>query len=154
VAVDEPERPPVLLVAGNPQADEPRFSPDGRWVAYHATASGGIDQVSVIPFPPTGERWQISGEGGVQPRWAPGGEELFYLDREGRVVSVALPGGDPRRAGAPRPLFDTGLEASPAFDQFAVGPKGRFLFRLPFGRDPGVPVHVILDWHRPSAEVR
>ena len=150
VAVDEPERPPVLLVAGNPQADEPRFSPDGRWVAYHATASGGVDQVSVIPFPPTGERWQISGDGGVQPRWAPGGEELFYLDREGRLVSVALPGGDPRRAGAPRPLFDTGLEASAAFDQFAVGPKGRFLLRIPFGSDPGVPVHVILGWDRPD----
>jgi hypothetical protein len=71
------------------------------------------------------------------------------LDREGRLVSVALPGSDPRRAGAPRPLFDTGLEASAGFDQFAVGPKGRFLFRLPFGSDPGVPVHVILDWHRP-----
>ena len=154
VAVDDPARPPVLLATGGPLADEPRFSPDGRWVAYHATGAGGIEQVSVVPFPPTGERWQISGDGGVQPRWAPGGEELFYLDRTGRLVSVALPGGDPRRAGAPRPLYDTGLQVSSSFDQFAVGPKDRFLFRIPFGTDPGVPVHVILGWDRPTDEAR
>ena len=150
VAVDEPDRQPVLLVTGDPLADEPRFSPDGRWVAYHATAAGGVSQVSVIPFPPTGERWQISGDGGVQPRWAPGGEELFYLDSKGRLVSVALPGSDPRRAGTPRPLFETGLQVSGSFDQFAVGPKDRFLFRVPFGIDPGSPVHVILGWDRPD----
>ena len=150
VAVDEPERQPVLLVTGDPLADEPRFSPDGRWVAYHATAAGGVSQVSVIPFPPTGERWQISGDGGVQPRWAPSGEELFYLDSKGRLVSVALPGSDPRRAGTPRPLFETGLQVSGSFDQFAVGSKDRFLFRVPFGIDPGSPVHVILGWGRPD----
>jgi hypothetical protein len=154
IAVGEPDREPVLLVTGDPQADEPRFSPDGRWVAYHATAAGGVNQVSVIPFPPTGERWQISGDGGAQPRWAPGGEELFYLDRAGRLVSVALPGSDPRRAGTPRPLYETGIQASGSFDQFAVGPRDRFLFRLPFGSDPGVPVHVILGWDGPAPGAR
>ena len=124
VAVDDPARPPVLLATGSPQADEPRFSPDGRWVAYHATASGGIEQVSVIPFPPTGERWQISGDGGVQPRWGPAGDELFFLDRAGRLMSVSLPGGDPRRAGAPRALFDTGLEALEHLRSARGGPEG------------------------------
>jgi dipeptidyl aminopeptidase/acylaminoacyl peptidase len=144
----------VLLATGSPQADEPRFSPNGRWLAYHASASGGGDQVNVIPFPPTGERWQISGDGGVQPRWSPDGEELFYLDRAGRVMSVALPGSDPRGAGVPRPLFETGIEASNAFDQFAVAPGGRFLLRFPFGNDPGVPVHVILGWSQREADPR
>jgi Tol biopolymer transport system component len=143
VAVDEPDRPPVLLVTGDPQSDEPRFSPDGRWGAYHATAAGGVYQVSVIPFPPTGERWQISGDGGMQPRWAPGGDKLFYLDRSGRLVSVALPGSDPRRAGTPRPLY-----------QFAVGPRDRFLFRVPFGSDRGVPVHGILGWDTDPTQTR
>jgi hypothetical protein len=104
--------------------------------------------VSVVPFPPTGERWQISGEGGVQPRWSPTGDELFYLDRDGRVMSVRLPGGDPRRAGVPQPLFEARLQPSPIFDQLAVASKDRFLLRLPFGEDPGVPVHVIVGWDR------
>jgi Tol biopolymer transport system component len=154
VAVDDLARPPVLLATGSPQADEPRFSPDGRWLAYHATASGGIEQVSVIPFPPTGERWQISGGGGVQPRWGPAGDELFFLDPAGRLMSVSLPGADPRHAGAPRALFDTGLEPSSTFDQLAVGRKDRFLLRMPFGNDAGVPVSVILGWQRPTAEPR
>jgi Tol biopolymer transport system component len=148
VEVGAPEKPPILLVTGSPTADEPRFSPDGRWVAYHAGASGGVEQVSVVPFPPTGERWQISGEGGVQPRWSPTGDELFYLDRDGRVMSVRLPGGDPRRAGVPQPLFEARLQPSPIFDQLAVASKDRFLLRLPFGEDPGVPVHVIVGWDR------
>jgi len=146
--VDAPEKEPLRLAAGTPGADEPRFSPDGRWVAYHAGTAGGRDEVSVIPFPPTGERWQISGEGGVQPRFGTKGDELFYLDRAGRLMSVRLPGGDPRRAGVPQPLFDTRLQASNIFDQLAVGPQDRFLLRLPFGDDPGVPVHVIVGWDR------
>jgi Tol biopolymer transport system component/tRNA A-37 threonylcarbamoyl transferase component Bud32 len=145
-AVDAPERPPILLATGSPQSDEPRFSPNGRWVAYHAGASE--PQVFVIPFPPTGERWQVSSDGGVQPRWSPDGDELFYLDPAGRVTSVSLPGSDPRRAAAPRALFETNVEPSSSFDQLAVASRDRFLLRLPLGSDPGVPVHVILGQER------
>jgi len=146
--VEAPEKEPLLLATGTPGADEPRFSPDGRWVAYHAGTARGRDEVGVIPFPPTGERWQISGDGGVQPRFSPTGDELFYLDRAGRLMSVRLPGGDPRKAGVPQPLFETRLQPSNAFDQFAVASKDRFLLRLPIGDDPGSPVHVIVGWDR------
>jgi eukaryotic-like serine/threonine-protein kinase len=142
------DKPPVLLVQGAPQADEPRFSPNGRWIAFHSAVREGAEQVSVIPFPPTGERWQISGDGGVQPRWSPTGDELFYLDLAGRLISVAMPGSDPRRAGVPQPLFETHLTPSNAFDQLAVAARDRFLLRLPFGENPGVPVHVIVGWDR------
>ncbi len=103
---------------------------------------------SVIPYPPTGERWQISGEGGVQPRWSPEGDELFYLDLAGRLMAVAMPGGDPRRAAAAQALFETTVRPSNTFDQFAVASKNRFLFRLPYGEDPQVPVHVVVGWDR------
>jgi Tol biopolymer transport system component len=146
--VDALDKPPVLLARGAPSADEPRFSPDGRWVAYHAAAGEGGDEVVVIPFPPTGERWQISGEGGVQPRWSPSGDELFYLDRAGRLMSARLPGSDPRRAGVPQPLFETGLEPSNAFDQLAVASKDRFLLRLSYGGKPRMPVRVVIGWDR------
>ena len=140
----------MLLATGNPSADEPRFSPDGRWVAYHS--GNQKPQVFVIvPFPPTGERWQVSKDGGVQPRWSPDGDELFYLGPGGRLTSVALPGSDPHRAGAPRALFEASLEPSNSFDQLAVASRDRFLLRLPFGNDPGVPVHVILGWQQTDA---
>jgi serine/threonine protein kinase/Tol biopolymer transport system component len=147
VDLSAPGQTPVLLATGNPVADEPRFSPSGRWVSYHAAAEGGTDQVFVIPFPPTGERWQISSDGGVQPRWSPSGDELFYLGR-GRLMSVRMPGGDPRRAGVPQPLFETPLQPSRNYDQFAVAATDRFLLRIPFGHDAGAPVHVVVGWDR------
>ena len=114
-------------------------------LAYH---SGQPSQVFAIPFPPTGERWQLSKDGGVQPRWSPAGDELFFLEPGGRLASVRLPNSDPRGAGAPTALFETGFVPSNSFDQLAVASKDRFLLRVPFGSDPGVPVHVILGLER------
>jgi serine/threonine-protein kinase len=44
----------------------PRFSPDGRWLAYTSNESGR-DQVFVEPYPETGQRWLISQGGGREP---------------------------------------------------------------------------------------
>jgi hypothetical protein len=117
-------------------------------VAFHAAVQGP-PQVFAIRFPPTGERWQLSTEGGVQPRWGAGGRELYYLDGSGQVMMVALPDGDPTKARSPGPLFGLRLEPSTAFDQFAPVLDGqRFLVRRalrPGGADTG-PVHVIVNW--------
>jgi Tol biopolymer transport system component len=59
----------------------PKFSPDGRWLAYQTNESG-TDEVYVRPFPPPasgeGSRWQISNSGGTAPRWSRNGRELMY----------------------------------------------------------------------------
>ena len=61
------------------------FSPDGRWLTYHAlppnaspvtTASG----VYVEPFPATGARYQApKQERDFHPLWSPDGKELMYV---------------------------------------------------------------------------
>ena len=136
---------PVPLVTGATLADEPRFSPDGRWVAYDSNETGAV-QISMIPFPPTGERWQISKAGGVQPRWSKDGRELFFLDLEGRMMSVKTPDSDPRRASAPEALFSTGLVPSTSLDQFE--PVGdRFVLRVPVSSTPDTsPVGIVMNW--------
>ena len=45
-----------------------RFSPDGNWVVYSSSKTGR-NQVYVQPFPDANGRWQISTEGGSEPRW-------------------------------------------------------------------------------------
>ena len=150
VSVEDGESEDVQLVAQVPLADEPRFSPDGRWVAFHAAVQAqGAPQVFAIPYPPTGERWQLSTEGGVQPRWGAGGRELYYLDTNGQVMVVETPNGDPTKARSPKVLFGLRLEPSTAFDQFAPVLDGKkFLVRRalrPGGADTG-PVHVIVNW--------
>jgi Tol biopolymer transport system component len=139
----------IPLVEGLLLADEPRFSPDGRWVLYHAV-SAEAPQVFAIPFPPTGERWQISSNGGVQPRWRADGREFYFLAPDGSMMAVPLPDGRPSHAGKPVVLFNTGLTASAAFDQFAPAPDGqRFLIRRPVGGQAAdtAPITVILNWH-------
>jgi dipeptidyl aminopeptidase/acylaminoacyl peptidase len=136
------------LVQGVSLADEARFSPDGKWVVFHA-AIAGVPEVFAIRFPPTGERWQISTGGGVQPRWRGDGRELYYLDSDGQVMVVVLPDGDPTKAHTPNPLFGLRLDPSPAFDQYTPLPDGqRFVVRRqlrPGGADTA-PVYVIVNW--------
>jgi dipeptidyl aminopeptidase/acylaminoacyl peptidase len=141
-------REELPLVQGVMIADEPRFSPDGRWIVFHA-AIDGPPQVFAIPFPPTGERFQISTEGGVQPRWRSDGRELYYLGPDGQVMVVAMPDGNPTKAQSPQPLFGLRLDPSPAFDQFAVVGNGeRFIVRRPLrpGGADTAPVHVLVNW--------
>ncbi len=67
-------------------------SPDGKWLAYHSNQSGEF-QVYVRPFPNVEDgRWQISTAGGTRAAWSRNGRELFYLDRDGLLTSVAVPG--------------------------------------------------------------
>lgn len=139
---------PQVLIAGTSGLDEPRFSPDGRWLAFNNLESGRATQIYVTPFPPTGERYQLSVGGGTQPRWRADGRELYYLAADGAVMMVGLPDGDVRRAGPPTMLFQTVVETSASFDQLAPARDGqRFLVRRPPG---GVgdrsPLHVLVNF--------
>jgi dipeptidyl aminopeptidase/acylaminoacyl peptidase len=141
-----PGAKPVVLVPGVTLSDETRFSKNEQWVAYHSN-QGGNDQVWVIPFPPTGEKWQISQDGGVQPRWSADGNELFYLNPDGRLMAAGMPDGDPRRAREPKALFLTGLTPSNALDQIAVV-GDRFLLRLPASIRTTIssPIQIFVNW--------
>jgi hypothetical protein len=67
---------PLLPSGANQRA--PTISPDGRWLAYVSDESGR-DEIFVRPFPNvTDGRWQVSREGGIEPRWAHSGRELYY----------------------------------------------------------------------------
>ena len=57
---------PFLRTPFNESA--PRFSPDGRWLAYVSNESGRYE-IYVQPYPGPGGKWQISTEGGTEPVW-------------------------------------------------------------------------------------
>ena len=66
------------------------LSPDGRWLAYESNDSGQY-QIYVRPYPNVDkERIPVSNTGGTQPHWSRTGEELFYVDTEGAMVSVGV----------------------------------------------------------------
>ena len=143
------DRRPITIADTPFSDDEPRFSKDGRWVAYNSDESGTY-QVYLVSFPASDQKRQISTDGGVQPRWRRDGKELFYLGLDGRIMAVDLRIDSTIDAGVPRPLFNTRLSVDPIRDQFAVAADGqRFLVQVPVVVGPPTPITVLVNW-RPS----
>ena len=107
----------------------PRFSPDGRWIAYRSNESG-INEIYVRPFPASrGGKLQISSGGGMYALWAGNGRELFYETGDNRVMAVDYKvEGDSFLPGKPyawydQPLFFAGtsnLDLAPDGKRFVV----------------------------------
>ena len=101
----------------------------------------------IAPFPATGSRWQVSTNGGVQPRWRGDSRELFYLASDGTLTATAIGGGAPPEIGTPMPLFKTGIAPTYNLDHFAVSADGqRFLVRAPVGGQDESLMEIVVNW--------
>ena len=97
---------------------QPALSPDGRWLAYTSNRSGR-PEVYVQPFPDLTAMSQISADGGVEPKWAANGRELFYRSGD-RMMAVDVrtqPNFQPQPA---RTLFEGSYNRS-----YDVAPDGQ-----------------------------
>jgi Tol biopolymer transport system component len=138
------DRKPILVSESPFAEDEPQFSFDGKWLAYNSNESGTA-QVYVVTFPAIDQKRQLSTAGGVQPRWRRDDRELYYLAPDGAMMAVEF--SPTVESAAPRPLFNTGLDADPFRDQYAVSPDGeRFLIQLPAREGTEMPVTVVMNW--------
>jgi len=138
---------PQLVVRSSGRVDQGRWSPDGRWVAFNGDETGRME-VFVVPFPPTGERWQVSTAGGVQPLWRGDGREVFYLEPNGDLMVVDVKPARTFAAGAPRVLLRRAIE-NPSYmvEEYGVTADGqRLLLRLPAPDNRPPELKVVLDW--------
>ena len=86
----------------------------------------GRPQVYVVPFPRADAKWQISTNGGTEPRWAHSGRELFYRNGTNEMVVAEIVPGTTFATGAQRVLFPWGGLDD---DRWAVAPGDqRFVF--------------------------
>jgi serine/threonine-protein kinase len=109
---------PEVFLQGSFNALNPRFSPDGRWLAYTSTESG-TPQVYVQAFPgsPSGPntKRQVSNDGGTHPIFSRIGGKLFFraLDNRIMVASYKVKGdsfvADKPRVWSERRLAEVGL---------------------------------------------
>jgi Tol biopolymer transport system component len=124
------DRKPFPVLQTSFRENEPRLSPDGRWIAYESNESG-VDEIYVKPLTGPGKR-RLSTEGGHSPRWRRDGRELFYTTDTGEVMSVAINGTDalvpaspPTRLFRPCPTTSTArlasLQPGLTFDSAADG---------------------------------
>ena len=125
-----------------------KFSPDGRFVAYVSDESGR-NEVYVRPFPGGDGKWQVSGNGGTQPRWSKDGKELFYVERD-TLMAVAVATTPSFTSAAVTRLFqDANLLGiyDPRYDVSADG--RRFVLPEPIvGAEEKPPsIHIIQNWY-------
>src|SRR5713226_8076394 len=104
------------------------LSPDGRYMAY-ASNESGRSEIYVEPVPGPGGRWQISTDGGEQPRWSRLGREIFY--RNGTKMMVVAVETSPRFvAGRPVELFDLGMDRGGAVPGYDITPNGQMFLMV------------------------
>ena len=137
------------LFLGTPATEgAPRFSPDGRWMAYVSDESGRAE-IYVQPYPGPGGKWQISTDGGIEPAWNPNGRELFYRSGN-RVMAVPVTTQPTFSAGRPTMLFEGGYLASPFPNTgvtYDVTPDGqRFLMIKDAQTASATQINVVVNW--------
>jgi serine/threonine-protein kinase len=124
------------------------ISPDGHWIAYQSNESGR-GEVYVRPFPNVEEgKWQISGDGGTEPVWAPRGQELFYRNGEAMMV-VGIKTEPTFTAGSPVVLFTGRYTMGGTVVDYDISPDGqRFLMMKAADEEEGQPgqINVVQNW--------
>jgi hypothetical protein len=137
-----------VRTAPSGRINQGRLSPDGRWVAYQESDLKGRYDVYVASFPPTGQRWQVSLAGAVQPMWRADSRELYFLALDGTLTAVTVRQHTHRPFSSPTPLFTTGLlPPAPTIEEYAVGNGGqRFLLLRPIEDRVRSSIGVIANW--------
>ncbi len=132
------DKKPFRLFESGAEDRLPRFSPDGKWVAYHSNETGRFE-IYVRPFSggpaESGQKIQISLQGGSFAAWSRDGKELFYIGPDSKLY--AAPVKDLSRVATlpdPQPLFtvcagNTPTGSATQGSGFDVSPDARkFLF--------------------------
>jgi serine/threonine protein kinase len=138
------------LVQGSKLAEHwhAEFSPDGRRIAYVSSASGR-EEVYVEPLPRTGDRWQVSTQGGADPHWRGDGLELVYLAPDGGLMSVEINPGSRFQPSTPVFLFRVLVpELFGTSDISFSEDGGQFVVNAMIGDPPVPPLHVIVNWQQ------
>jgi hypothetical protein len=139
-----------LVTFLNSPADEMQanFSPDGRFVAYTSNEPGRFE-VYVQTFPRSDGKWQISTNGGYEPRWRRDGRELYYLSEDRKLMAVPVSTAGGFEAGVPRPLFQTRVPTGLSVFRTNYVPTrdgSRFLINTQTADSGPAPITVVLNW--------
>jgi hypothetical protein len=161
-----PSKPGGLAAAGKPQpflrtpfAEKwGRFSPDGRWVAYHSNESGryevlirSMTQADAAAPASSGAQWQVSTAGGAFPAWKADGRAVYYVAPSGAMMEVVVAvRGASLEAEAPVSLFPTRMYGGGTENgqgrQYDVTRDGRFLVNTILDTGAAAPITLIQNW--------
>jgi eukaryotic-like serine/threonine-protein kinase len=149
---EKPVARPLTSAAASEHS--PKFSPDGRWLAY---VGGQFDQPELyVRGYPSGEPIAVSASGGVGPVWSRDGRALFYespqlRERTLMSVPVSMDGGT-LKLGAPSRVVSLAPAGGQEYGQsgnwgpeYDVFPDGTFAMLR--GPGPGNVREIVLVQH-------
>lgn len=120
------------------------LSPDGRWMAY-ASNESGRPEIYVEPVPGPGGRWQISAEGGEQPRWVRNGREIVYRNGT-KMMSAAVQIQPKFGAAKPVELFDRKFDRGGSVGGYDVTPDGQTFVMTRSEQANPTEIRVVVGW--------
>jgi Tol biopolymer transport system component len=134
------ELEPRVFIESPFAESQPRFSPDGQWLAYVSDESGR-QEIYVQPFPGPGSRISISTRGGRNPVWRRDSKELFFLG-DNELLSVAIETDPTFRAGTTSVVFER-----PNIIDYDVMPDGNRFLVIEANLDASpTEIHVVVNW--------
>ncbi len=135
---------PRAFVSGSGHAEMPKFSPDGKSLAWESDESGQME-IYVERYPGPGEKRRVSNGGGRTPVWSRDGRELFYRNGD-KVMAVPMETASASVAGAARVVSEGGYGM--AFHDYDVMRGGkRFLAVQDAAQAQGArQIRVVFNW--------
>ncbi len=133
--------PATAIASRTARERAPRFSPDGRWLAYESNETG-TDQLYVQRFPGAGDRIVVAGNA-QSPAWSRARPEMVFTSRvvDYRHALMIVPyrvEGTSFQAGKPRPWAERAatLRELSGYRMYALHPDGaRVAMALPSEND-------------------
>jgi Tol biopolymer transport system component len=126
----------------------PRFSPDSRFLAYNSSETGR-PEVYIQTMPPGGGKWQVSTNGGSEPRWRSDGKELYFLAGNSMMAAAISLRGSAVEVGEIKQLFEARRGAAAA-GHYASSPDGKFfVMSLVNEQAQDRPITLLLNWKLP-----
>jgi len=120
------------------------FSPDGKWILYVSSESGGSTGY-ISSFGEKSGKWQLPFSEGSEPRWT---DEriIFYSPKADRYesVQVSIAGGTPS-FGQPQPLFVGGRSVRDFIYGALKDRKGYIGLRLDDSGSSGQ-LSIVVNW--------
>ncbi|MCM3872355.1 MAG: protein kinase, partial [Pyrinomonadaceae bacterium] len=141
------DQKPFPFLQTNSAEVQGQFSPNGKWIAYTSNESGTY-QIYVRSFP-SGGQWQISNNGGGDPKWRHDGKELFYISSDRKLMAVEVKGdGATFESSVPKALFEMRIRGLPGpRNYYVVSHDGqRFLVAATPEEVATQPMTVVLNW--------
>ncbi|MGI9101864.1 MAG: protein kinase domain-containing protein [Terriglobales bacterium] len=136
-------RKPIPEVVGDFSKVVPRFSPDGKWLAYLSNETGRYE-LYVKPFLATG-KYQVSTGGGGPAVWRADGRELFYYSNGSLYAVDVRENGSALELGTPHVLMKVTAVAGPE-GPFVASSDGKRLLMNTVAEQKTPPLILVNNW--------